>query len=367
MIDPHLLSAHLFRELTRHPTVMLLQHISFVALFSLYVYPEVPDTQYFVWLGLVAIASTWSWHVSQRHSKHVKTNVSAQQLDSLTMASIALGLSFGFVALFLPILSFSSKAFVLFMLSAFAASELLRLSALPSVFGVFLVALIAPLILVLPSIQDEMQGWKLIPPVVLMAGALYYSAVQRRRDLTDDLIARFSLENDVGQDKLTGIANRRRFDLVLEQMWAQARRNGVPVSVILIDIDQFKKYNDFYGHQEGDKCLAAVAKALDGSAQRASDLVARYGGEEFVILLNQTPRDFAYQIAEEMRKAVEKLNIPHEKSEYGKVTISVGGVTLFAKHDHTQDNPVKLADMALYRAKNEGRNRVIWHQSSVSD
>ena len=201
---------------------------------------------------------------------------------------------------------------------------------------------------------------------MIIIGVLYYSAVQRRRDLIDDLIARFGLENDAGEDKLTNIANRRRFDLTLEQVWGQARRSGVPISLIMIDIDYFKKFNDRYGHQAGDKCLITVAKVLANSAKRATDLVARYGGEEFVILLNQTTRNDAYQLAEEIRQQVESLRIENLDADLGIVTLSMGGVTVYANDSQESINPLKLADIALYRSKEQGRNQVSWYQADVS-
>ncbi len=363
MVDPHLLSAYLFRELKRHPSSLLFHHISFASLIGLSVYPEIAHEDLLVWAGLILTASTWQWLLFRRSTKDVEQAVKPRDIDSITMASISVGLCFGFSAFFLPSLNASSQLFVMIMLSVIAASELFRLSAFPRIYVMFLIGLITPLIFVISMLDSVFDNWQLVPAVLLMALSLYYSAMLRRRDLTDDLIARFSLENVVGEDKLTGIANRRRFDLVLEQVWAQARRSSAPVSMIMIDIDYFKKFNDTYGHQEGDKCLAAVAKAINKQTKRATDLAARYGGEEFVILLNHTPRDPAYEIAEKMRKAVEALQIQHRQSPHGNVTISLGGVTLFARQDSNDENPIKLADQALYQAKERGRNCIVWQQS----
>lgn len=364
MIDPHQLSTHLFRELHRHPTLTFVQHCGFVVLLSIYLFFELPSLTFFVWLSLTLLAGTWQWRLGRRFSKQVVNSLKMQNVDSVTMAALAVGLSFGLTALLLPELSSSTRLFLIVMLSVIAASELLRLSAYPPIYAAFLGGLTIPLIITL-ALSNEIQGWKLLPAVMLMILALYYSAIQRRRDLMDDLMARFGLENDAGEDKLTHIANRRRFDLVLEQVWAQARRGGFPVSIIMIDIDYFKKFNDRYGHQDGDKCLAMVAQTLSASAKRATDLVARYGGEEFVVLLNQTTRDDAYHIAEQMRQAVENLQVENLDSALGHVTISVGGVTLYARGEQSVDNPVKLADTALYEAKAAGRNQVVWFRSSL--
>lgn len=364
MINPHQLSNYLFRELHRHPGVSFLYHCGFVALFSLYLFPELDKYSFMIWLMIAVSGGVWQWRVSSRMSEKLTDVTKAQNISSFKVASLAAGLSFGLTALLMPELSETTRLFVILMLGTVAASELLKLSAYPPVYGYFLVGLISPLIIVL-AVGDHSPGWELIPAVFLMSVVLYHSASQRRQDLMDDLIARFDLEQDAGQDKLTQLANRRRFDLVLGQIMAQAKRDKTPVSLVMLDIDHFKKFNDRYGHQAGDKCLAAVAKVLDEGVHRASDLVARYGGEEFVILLNQTPRDDAYQIVENIRQAVENLNIENQDAEAGIVTISMGGITMFIEEDAVTDHLVKLADMALYRSKASGRNRVSWFNASL--
>ena len=361
MIDPHQLSSHLFRELHRHPTVSLIHHAVFAGLMAIYLWPQLPHGEFAFWIIMVFSGGIWQWLVSRHYNKQIVTTVKPQSLSQFTSASLAAGLSFGLTALLLPELSFETRLFVILMLSAVAASELLKLSAFPNVYAAFLAGLTIPLMLML-ALTDGDPGWEIIPAIAIMVIILYYSALQRRRDLMDDLLARFGLENAAGEDKLTGIANRRRFDMTFEQVWAQSRRSGIPISLIMVDIDHFKQFNDHYGHQAGDKCLAQVAKALSETARRATDLVARYGGEEFVILLNQTTRDDAYQLAERMRAKVESLKIEHVKSGFGYVTISVGGTTVFASDSSETVNPLKYADEALYSSKGSGRNQVSWHR-----
>ncbi|MEX1200228.1 MAG: GGDEF domain-containing protein [Methylophaga sp.] len=361
MINPHQLSSHLFRELHRHPTVSLIHHAVFAALLAVYLWPQLPPIQFAVWLLLVFSGGIWQWHISRHFNKAIAVTVKPQSLSQFTNASLAAGLSFGLTALLLPELSFETRLFVILMMSAVAASELLKLSAFPTIYAAFLLGLTAPLLFML-VLPDANPGWEIIPAILLMIVVLYYSAVQRRRDLIDDLMSRFDLENDAGEDKLTHIANRRRFDMMLEQVWAQARRSGIPISLVMIDIDFFKQFNDKYGHQAGDKCLTQVARTLADTARRATDLVARYGGEEFVVLLNQTTRDDAYQLADRMRTAVESLHIENADTPSGYVTISLGGATVFASELEESANPLKLADEALYRSKAAGRNQVSWHQ-----
>ncbi len=159
-------------------------------------------------------------------------------------------------------------------------------------------------------------------------------------------------------DGLTGLANRRRFDEVLPAESARAQRTGQLLAILMIDIDWFKKYNDLYGHQAGDACLARVASVLKGSARRPSDLVARYGGEEFIVISADTDTDQAGKLADALRGAVAELGIPHAESLHGKITISIGFAADVPDQENGGDALLKRADMALYRAKDAGRNRV---------
>jgi diguanylate cyclase (GGDEF)-like protein len=162
-------------------------------------------------------------------------------------------------------------------------------------------------------------------------------------------------------DGLTGIANRRNFDLLLETEWKRAQRDHLQLSLILADIDCFKLYNDHYGHIAGDQTLRQVAKALDETASRPSDLAARFGGEEFALLLPNTPRLGGYALALRFLERVRQLAIPHEFSEVGnQLTVSAGGISLIPRSDMSASNLVDLTDQLLYRAKREGKNRVLW-------
>jgi len=160
-------------------------------------------------------------------------------------------------------------------------------------------------------------------------------------------------------DGLTGIANRRHFEEVLDLEWRRARRADTVLSLIMIDTDFFKAFNDAYGHQHGDDCLKQVATALHQTLNRAGDLVARYGGEEFMIILPETDAQGAATIAEALRVSVVALEIPHENSPTDKiVTISLGVVTGFPGEDFSASSLITAADGAMYQAKREGRNRV---------
>ncbi|PZO44601.1 MAG: diguanylate cyclase [Pseudanabaena frigida] len=161
-------------------------------------------------------------------------------------------------------------------------------------------------------------------------------------------------------DGLTQIPNRRSFDDRLTKEWQRHLREQQPLSLILIDIDYFKRYNDFYGHQGGDECLIRVAQAIASVQQRPSDLVARYGGEEFVVILPNTYSDGALTFANAIQKSVANLAIPHEKSEVSEyVTLSLGIACLVPTSQTSADNLIAYADQSLYAAKEQGRNRAI--------
>jgi len=167
-------------------------------------------------------------------------------------------------------------------------------------------------------------------------------------------------------DGLTGIANRRQFDVSLESEWLRAQRSGEPVSLLMIDVDHFKLYNDLYGHPQGDMCLCRVTQALRSTCRRPADLVARYGGEEFMILLPQTPREGAKHMAQQVLDAVAALGIFHENSQtthYVSVSVGIGcfddASACWASEVHglCAADLIQAADKALYSAKQAGRAR----------
>jgi len=160
-------------------------------------------------------------------------------------------------------------------------------------------------------------------------------------------------------DGLTGIANRRTFDDWLAREWQRAAKQCIPLSLVMADIDYFKRYNDRYGHVAGDTCLQQVAKTLKSGVRHDGDLVARYGGEEFVILLPGATSEAARAVAEALRASIESLALPHAGNpDAGVLTVSLGVATMRPTHDVKPTTLVELADKQLYRAKETGRNRV---------
>ncbi|MEJ2417235.1 MAG: diguanylate cyclase [Exilibacterium sp.] len=191
--------------------------------------------------------------------------------------------------------------------------------------------------------------------------------ITERRALEDELRhANMRLQELVSIDMLTKIANRRRFDEHMARVWKHCQREQKPLSLVLIDVDYFKQYNDYYGHAAGDECLVNVAQLLDkgGYAQRPNDLIARYGGEEFAIILSQTEVSQALAIAERFRQAVVNAQYPHAaaltQDLHGKwLTISAGIACCVPQKDVAVNSLFCLADQALYQAKAQGRNQCV--------
>lgn len=210
--------------------------------------------------------------------------------------------------------------------------------------------------------EDEARGLSLgaidyivkpIRPSIVQARVRNHIELKRSRDL---------LERLTTQDHLTGISNRRRFDDYLEVEWRRAAREQTPISLISIDIDHFKAFNDHYGHPRGDHCLIHVARALASCVTRPSDLVARCGGEEFACVLPATDRAGAENLAEQMRTGIMAQCLEHaHSSTHSHVTISLGVATAVPQADEPAQTLIDLADAALYEAKSAGRNRYVAH------
>src|SRR5471032_1097540 len=211
-----------------------------------------------------------------------------------------------------------------------------------------------------PRLQQAIE----VTPIAI-AGAAHHCLVQitdvsiavaREKLLRDQAMV---LRSQTFSDGLTGIANRRHFDVAMEKEWRRAKRNGTALSLLMIDIDCFKDYNDHYGHQQGDQCLIQVAAALSGMLKRPCDMMARYGGEEFAMILPETDAEQARVMAEAMRVRTLELALPHAHSGgSGLVSVSIGIATQAADVPVAISDLIGAADRALYCAKRAGRNRV---------
>lgn len=222
---------------------------------------------------------------------------------------------------------------------------------------------------------DLWLEWGLFQQYVLVANVvglmLCYMVEQRDRrmflqgqllQLEKEGLDLFSAELDrlSREDALTGLANRRHFNEVLQQEWERARRDGQPLALVFVDVDHFKPFNDSYGHLEGDAVLARVGATLRACLRRPGDLAARYGGEEFVLLLPATPEAGAVEVARQVHQAISALGIPHRASPVAPfVTASLGVAAVLPGPDLRSTTLVNRADEAAYAAKGAGRNRLM--------
>jgi methyl-accepting chemotaxis protein len=212
------------------------------------------------------------------------------------------------------------------------------------VFNIFISVLLDPLNRLVKTLSQISREWDLKP--------------QNETNQKDEVETLGEFLNMTIIDQLTCIYNRRFLNGHLKKMIKSLSRSDGKLSLLLIDIDFFKKYNDTYGHDTGDICLKTVANTLAGCITREEDFVARYGGEEFAVVLPNTDEDGAGLIAEKMLKKIYECNIPHEKSDITEfVTVSIGGTTGVVKYSHNESDFIKRADEALYKSKHDGRNR----------
>lgn len=223
-----------------------------------------------------------------------------------------------------------------------------------------------------PSHGRRAENWCLMPQMgtrlylAIDAGPIYdesgklIAVVETLRDITAQKVAQDELKRLATRDGLTGVANRRCFDETLAAEWQRCMRDVKPLSLVLLDVDHFKRYNDAFGHLGGDACLKTIASALALSCQRSADLAARYGGEEFAAILPGTTASGALALAERIRENIAALEMPHPSNEAaGCVTISLGAATLVPDRTLNLDGLIDAADRALYAAKRAGRNRAL--------
>ncbi|SHJ97616.1 GGDEF domain-containing response regulator [Paramaledivibacter caminithermalis] len=216
--------------------------------------------------------------------------------------------------------------------------------------------------------------FKPIEPLILKSKVKVFIELQKQKETlkkqtklleekVDELLRlqklNYKLEHLSTIDVVTGISNRRSFEATIQTEWQRAIRMNTPLSLIMIDIDHFKAFNDHYGHQAGDKCIRKVAEAISSSIQRPGDFAARYGGEEFVVVLPDTEKAGAIIVAERIRNNVESLEVKHACSGVSPyVTISLGVATLFPEKYNSAEELIRRADRALFQAKYLGRNRI---------
>ena len=204
--------------------------------------------------------------------------------------------------------------------------------------------------------------------LIRMAGEVLFKVIERWENHQELECSRRELYRLSRTDPLTGLANRRYFNEIRDDEGRRVQRTGDPLSVLMIDVDFFKPFNDQYGHSKGDRCLVRLAEVFRQQCARAGELSARLGGEEFVILLPGHDESRALEVAEKVRAAVYNLAVPHEHSPMEWVTVSIGCATWFGDHgaeplDTVFDRLMRNADRCLYEAKALGRNQVVGEAS----
>jgi len=239
-------------------------------------------------------------------------------------------------------------------------------------FNIQAVAVLTPVLIHLFSIYLPVGGGFMLVPfsVLILAGTVLAVSGYIHRMLMELRDSQTSLRKQANTDTLTQIANRRFFDQTFKNEWRRTTRDGIPISMLLVDIDFFKDYNETQGQRAGDNCLKSIASCMEVVTRRPADLAARYSGEEFAVLLPNTSMENAVMLGEKLRARVESLQIPHPSSVYGVVTVSVGVsccVTPDLDDDKADDEKAEVmypamlmnaADNAMFLAKQQGQNRV---------
>lgn len=331
------------------------------ALFCVIFSSEFPLIHLLVWYVILMIANTVRYAISAHFNEQ---DLSEDQfLRSMKYYCFGMSMTitvWSSISLFLfPVNSIPHQLYLCLTLCGVLARATPILSVNKNIYRAFIVVMLSPLLVQIAShIMTEMQLAMLLL-LIFFGVTMYKSAMflatsfQRLHDLSSEL------KGMVSRDGLTKVANRRAFDERMELEWKTAARHGAPISLIMIDIDAFKPYNDTYGHQAGDNCIRQVAQVLEKSVLRGTDFVARYGGEEFSMILPATDIRGAITVAERVRHHVEILKLPHKKSQVcGYVTVSCGVACCIPDKKDSYKDFIEAADKALYLSKNKGRNCV---------
>ncbi len=273
--------------------------------------------------------------------------------------------------------SFPHQVLLAFVLGGMVAGAIPLLSSVSHAYWCFAIPVVVPISIRMMWVGDQIHlvmGLLIaIFGLAMLATSaqvhrLYRDSEKLRRELFSSIEVEQALEYLVRLDSLTGIPNRRLFEEELSKEWARAQRDNAPLSLIMVDIDHFKEYNDHYGHPAGDLCLVDVAQAMHHTLSRPGDVVARIGGEEFAFLLPQTDLSGAIAVAEQIRARVLGLNLPHEASPVAShVTLSFGVSSSELASVSSPADLIRTSDKALYEAKRCGRNQIVAAPKTASD
>jgi diguanylate cyclase (GGDEF)-like protein len=362
--DPHELTAERVRHVYRRRHAGWWINAVSGAFLALVAWRPLGASVVGVWYALFLAAHGAQWHLGRIRGSDDRLALPMTSVRPHRIAALVAGGAWGLAGASMPWLPSALVPLVLVLCVVSTVVSLPRMAAMPDLFlGFACGALLPPAVAAiwLPSELAQMV-WMVIG---LVSAVLWMSSKSVEADLMEVVLKRLSLERMAWEDKLTGLANRRRFDAVLAEEWRRSSRMGVPLSLLLLDVDHFKLFNDTYGHTAGDACLTLVGGVLGASVKRAGDFAARYGGEEFVVLLFHTSRADAMAMAERLSHAVHALGVDHAMSPHGVVTVSIGGATVVPKPEDSSQSLIDQADEALYRAKEAGRNHVVWSEVRI--
>jgi diguanylate cyclase (GGDEF)-like protein len=340
----------------------------------------------FIWFGLIVATSLYRLIVTNNfHREHV---VSQERIDYWASRYVNISTIINFIwgsigVLFFPDETLYQSFLLLSLFSIlFASMPLLSLSR--ATYYLQMIVVLLPIVFYIIWVGDKEHY--IMALALLTAAVSLFAAANYIFNLLFELQSiQAELLQQANTDQLTRIPNRRQYDQTFKKEWRRCTREDLPISMLLIDVDYFKKYNDRFGHSRGDDCLLSVANRLGSISRRPGDIAARHGGEEFAVLLPNTSLENAMMLADRFRVSIERLGIEHPDSEYNVLTVSIGVSSCDPmQRDNTSDvvYPAMLmnsADNAMYLAKRQGRNRIatqgcgeqkianILHQEALKD
>lgn len=318
----------------------------------------------FIWFGLIIATSIYRLIITNSFQKERTLNQEKMSywVNKYVNISTIINIIWGSIGVFFfpDTLLYQGVLFLSLLSVLLTSIPLLALSRATYYLQVFIVLLpIASYIVLVGDKHHYIMSIALLTATLsLLAAANYIYEL-----VTELQMTQAELLQQANTDQLTKISNRRQYDQSFKTEWRRCTREDLPVSMLLIDVDYFKKYNDRFGHSQGDDCLVNVASRLGAISRRPGDIAARYGGEEFAVLLPNTSLENAMMLAESFRVSIERLAIKHPDSEYNVLTVSIGVSSCDPMQRENKDivYPAMLmnsADNAMYLAKRQGRNRI---------
>jgi diguanylate cyclase (GGDEF)-like protein len=371
---PHI--AQSFRQLP----IALIVNLANGLILAVVLWNAVPTPALLIWSG-VLVAVTGARFLSLRAFRNASPRSESDHavwtkyfLAGACAAGVVWGLSG--ILLFHPS-SFPHQVVLAFVLGGMMAGAVPLLSSVRHAYWCFAIPVMVPISIRMMLVGDRihliMGLMMIIFGLAMLATSsqmhrLFRDSEKLRRELFSSIEVERALEYLVRLDSLTGIPNRRLFEEELAKEWARAKRDHAPLSLIMVDIDHFKEYNDHYGHPAGDLCLVDVAQAMHHALSRPGDVVARIGGEEFAFLLPQTDLSGAIAVAEQIRERILALNLPHAASAVAsQVTLSFGVSSSELASVSSPAELIRASDIALYEAKRCGRNQITATRKTASD